>query len=450
MRISELAGRRVAILGAGREGLAAWRAIRRRFPRQDLWLLTERAPAGGALPDLDERCDHLVVAPFEAGALEGFEVLVRSPGVSLYRPALRRAAEDGARVTTGTNLWFAEHPGERTICVTGTKGKSTTVALLAHLLRAAGAEAVAAGNIGRPLLDCEGMEASWWVVELSSYQIADLDARPDVAVLLNLSEEHLDWHGDVARYQRDKLRLAGLADDGLVVANHRDPVLRRALADREAVAWFGVPDGFHVAEGGLYRGDAPVLTPADSPLRGRHNLENLAAALTVLRAIGVDAGPLAKALQGFEPLAHRLQPVGERDGVRYVDDSISTTPVSTLAALEACAGSPVVLLVGGLDRGLDWRAFARAVRAAPPRAIIGMPDSGAAVIDCLAAEGVAPEAGLHRAEGLEAAVRLAARLAVHGGTVLLSPGAPSFPRFRDYRERGEAFARAAGFTVGGS
>ena len=149
----------------------------------------------------------------EAG-LENFDILVRSPGISPYRKSMQRARAAGANLTSPSNLWFAAHPDQNTICVTGTKGKSTTSALLAHMLESCGFRVRLAGNIGLPLLACDDRDVDWWVIELSSYQLADLEADPDVSVILNLSSEHLDWHGNEQTYRQDKLRLAALAGAG--------------------------------------------------------------------------------------------------------------------------------------------------------------------------------------------------------------------------------------------
>jgi UDP-N-acetylmuramoylalanine--D-glutamate ligase len=365
------------------------------------------------------------------------------------------------RFTSASSLWFAEHPSARSIVITGTKGKSTTTALTRHLLEACGVRAVAAGNIGRSLLDCEPEEADWWVIELSSYQICDLEARPSLAALLNLSDEHLDWHRGAANYRRDKLRLAELVPPGRLLVNKADTLLCETLLDRPGfseeaarrIVWFGCETGFHQRDGKLWRGHRCLLERSPSMLPGTHNLTNLAAALAIVdQALGgaperLLAG-LSEVLEGFRGLPHRLHPLGRRHGLDWYDDSLATTPVATLAALEALVGRPVTVLVGGLDRGLDWRVLApRFVRLAP-HAILGMPDSGRAVIDALRAEGLAPPAGMRAVGSLAEAVALAVDITPEGGVVLLSPGAPSFPQFRDYRERGERFAEFAGFGPG--
>lgn len=442
----DFASGRVAILGSGREGRAAWRYLRDRYPDLALDLVDEAAPDPEFVAQLTAR-DRVVCGPLEQAGLEDYDILVRSPGISPYREPLRRAAAAGARLTTPSNLWFAAHPGARTLCVTGTKGKSTTSAMLAHVLAAAGSRVRLAGNIGRPLLDCDDRDVDWWVIELSSYQLADLQAQPALAVLLNVSPEHLDWHGSEERYRGDKLRLADLAGDHPVVANAADPVLRAYLAAKDNVRWFNGPGDIRVAGGRLYDGERQLELRLPPGLPGAHNLSNLAAVLTVIRAIGADLDAAVAAMADFKPLPHRLQLLGERSQLRFINDSISTTPLATAAALEALSGELVVLIVGGLDRGLDWTPYMPAFAERTPLAIIGVPDNGPRIIATLRAAGVDPSGRLHETKSLGDAVALALRLAPAGAVVLLSPGAPSFPQFRDFRDRGCQFAALCGFEA---
>lgn len=432
--LPDLVGQDVAVLGAGREGLAIRDRLRTVAPGQALTFYSESALDEAAAAGLDPR-DRLVIGPLDGERLSRHDLLVRSPGVSPYRPALAQARNAGVRFTSGTNLWLAANPGARTIAVTGTKGKSTTTALLRHLLAAAGVRVDVAGNIGVPLVACDADAADWWVVELSSYQLCDLVERPSVGVLLNLSDEHLDWHGGADVYRRDKLRLADLATT--VWANHGDPGLVKALGDRSGVHWFNGPGRPEVRDGALMEGGARLPGLPSAP--GEHNLANLAAALAVVDDLAHRPADLADCLEAFRGLPHRLEFIGRHGGVTWVDDSLSTTPVATLAALRALRDGPVTVLVGGLDRGVDWRGHAEALRAARPHALVGLPDSGAAILAALRDEGLAPPGGFHEAEDMAQAVRRARAVTPDGGTVLLSPGAPSFPRYRDYRARAEAF-----------
>ena len=261
MRISQLEGRRVALWGWGGEGRAAYHAIRARLPALALTLFCTNEETADATALGDARLS--VETAVTAGRLSAFEIVVKSPGISPYRAEVVAAAGQGTRFIGGTALWFGEHAGTdgiaaRTVCVTGTKGKSTTTALLAHLLRAGGHVTALAGNIGLPLLALLDLptEPAFWIIELSSYQTGDVaasGAHPEVAVALNVFPEHLDWHGSQARYVADKLQLLTGARPRIAVLNAGDATLA-ALGSRLASApnpdsevhWFGREDGWHL------------------------------------------------------------------------------------------------------------------------------------------------------------------------------------------------------------
>ncbi|WP_462114262.1 UDP-N-acetylmuramoyl-L-alanine--D-glutamate ligase, partial [Lysobacter xanthus] len=325
--------------------------------------------------------------------------------------------------------------------------------LLAHLLRSGGHRTALAGNIGLPLLEVLEPELApaYWAIELSSYQTGDVaagGARPQVAVVLNLFPEHLDWHGSHERYIADKLTLVTAARPRIAVLNAADPRLAAlALPDDMDVRWFGDARGWHLRGDVLHRGDEPVMDTLGLPLPGRHNRGNLAAVLTALEALGLDARPLAHAAFDFRPLPHRLQTLGVRDRITWVNDSISTTPHATLAALECFAAHDVAVLVGGHDRGIDWAEFAEAMRAGAPRAIVTMGANGPKIHELLRPVAAAGAFRLLAATDLGDAMDLA-RAALAGAAspvVLMSPGAPSFGAYRDYTDRGRDFARRAGF-----
>jgi UDP-N-acetylmuramoylalanine--D-glutamate ligase len=460
MRIAELAGRRVAVWGCGREGRAALAALRARVPALPLTVFCSGTEAlaleteASRLAPLPQGASAAVAGtgrgaafrldttPPDAAALSAFDVVIKSPGISAYRAEILEAQHNGTRFTSGTALWFAEHPEARVIAVTGTKGKSTVSALIAHLLRALGRRTALAGNIGLPLLDLldPPLAPDWWVVELSSFQTRDAPAV-EIGVINNLYEEHLDWHGTRKRYAEDKLALATVANTLVVNAAH-DGLAARTAAHARRVA-FGNPAGWHVAGGAIRRGARRVVDLAASPLPGAHNALNLCAALAAVEAAGEDAVAAAPAVATFHPLPHRLQTLGEREGLTFVDDSIATTPQATLEALASFRDRTVTVLVGGHDRGLDWRPFARAVQAAAPHAIVTMGANGARIGAVLREVGGAYR--LVSAGTLAAAVRAAREATPTYGVVLLSPGAPSFDQFTDYAERGRAFAALTGF-----
>lgn len=448
MRISQLEGRRVALWGWGREGRAAHALLRRRLPSLPLTLFCSQAEAVQAAV----LGDGLLIARTDISgeALGGFEVVIKSPGISPYSAEAVQAQARGARLLGGTALWFGEHPEARTVCVTGTKGKSTTTALLAHLLRGGGHRTALAGNIGLPLLEVMDPQPApqLWAIELSSYQtgdVADSGVHPEVAVVLNLFPEHLDWHGSQQRYIQDKLALVSRAHPRIAVLNAADPLLFKLELPHSHIVWFNHAQGWHLRGDVLYRGDAEVFDTRAVPLPGRHNRGNLCAALAAIEALGIEASALAPAALTFQPLPNRLQTLGTRNAISYVNDSISTTPHATLAALECFSGQRIALLVGGHDRGLDWHDFADAMREHAPLGIVTMGANGPRIHALL--QEVAGHGGfaLSSAPDLASAMQQAEAMLGGQGVVLLSPGAPSFGMYRDYVERGKEFARIAGF-----
>ncbi|PTR28621.1 UDP-N-acetylmuramoylalanine--D-glutamate ligase [Luteibacter sp. OK325] len=440
MRWADLTGRRVAVWGFGREGRAALNALSRHVPGQavDLYCAADEADAArDVFPDVNVRD----VAP-DADALAGYDIVIKSPGISAYKPELLDAQVRGTRFTSGTALWFAGHPMANTIAVTGTKGKSTTSALIAHLARSIGVRTALVGNIGLPLLELDDETADLWVVELSSFQTGEASGV-SLGVVTSLYEEHLDWHGSRERYVDDKLKL--LASSTKVLVNAMQPALLARAGDHPGLYTFGGAADWHVADGWIRRGVEDVIRADRVSAPGLHNAINACAALAALEIMGLDARAAAPALSSFVPLPHRLQPLGKRDGLDWINDSISTTPLASLAALETVGTARAALIVGGHDRGLDWTPFVEAMRTHAPEAIICQGRNGPRIADALEAAGIG---NVYRALDLAAAVG-AARDALRGdGVIVLSPGAPSFDQFRDYAERGKRFAELAGFESG--
>ncbi|HEX7341847.1 MAG TPA: UDP-N-acetylmuramoyl-L-alanine--D-glutamate ligase [Rhodanobacteraceae bacterium] len=445
MKFATLEGRRVAVWGYGREGRAALTALRRHLPHQSVTLFCSAAETAdiGSIDGV-ELC---TVAP-DADVLSAFDIVIKSPGISLYKPEIVAARAAGTMFTSGTALWFGEHPQARVVGITGTKGKSTTSALLAHLARALGVRTALAGNIGLPLLELDGQHADLWVVELSSFQTGEAGPLA-LGIVTSLYAEHLDWHGSVERYQADKLKLADVSRQLLV--NALQPTLLGRTATHAARHLFGLADGWHVeppegdagASALAFAATSSVLL-AGLPLHGRHNALNACAALTALDLLGFDAHAALPALADFRPLPHRLQALGRAQGLEWVNDSISTTPQAALAALESLGERRINLILGGHDRGLDWSDFARRMASWPlALRIITQGANGPRIARQLRAAQARIE--LDEVHTLDEAVICAVRTAQAGDVVLLSPGAPSFDQFHDYAARGCHFAELAGF-----
>ena len=365
-------------------------------------------------------------------------MVVKTPGISRYRDDLRQLEALGIPVAGGLGLWLQEARRERVVCITGTKGKSSTTAIAGHLLHQWGYQCMVGGNIGAPPWDPAGDQAAWdyWVIETSSYQATDLACSPPVVAITSLHPDHLPWHGgDVEAYYRDKLSACSQPGADLTVANGDSDLLRdrRALLGPR-VDW-------------VRAGDDPAadwMRPLG--LLGAHSRRNALIARACLRALGVpqadDEAALRAAAAGFQPLGSRLQVIGTVAGVTFVDDSLSTNVLPTLAALDAFPGRRVALIAGGQDRGIDYQPLAAGLAArATDTLVLAVPDSGPRIRAAI--EAARPgRAGVVSCDSLDSAVSQGFRWAQPDGVVLLSPAAPSFGHFRDYRDRGDAFARA--------
>lgn len=431
VRLKDLRGLRVGVWGLGVEGEAAAHAAEAAGAAQVV-VVDAKAPAVAGRWQ----------ATSDTQVLASCDVVVRSPGISRYRTD---AAELAAQtlVITGTALALAEiiEMGQRVLCVTGTKGKSTTSALIVTVLEAYGLSAAHVGNIGTPLL---GLLREYdttprhdvVVAEISSYQAADVEAAPPLGAITSLAPEHLDWHGSIERYYSDKLNLFANRPDVLVVVSEQafgiaaEYLPPSVLRTPDQLVGAAVLDGY-----------------SQGTLLGRHNKENVRLALACCTQLGVNLqsgrSRIEAGLQAFQGLPHRLRPVASLSGVVFIDDVLSTTPLSVTAALEALGTHAVTLITGGQDRGLDFAGLARAIvfRNCPVQ-VITMPDNGwriaGAIRDVSTATG--HETAIYEVEDLAAAVAKATKVTRRDGIVLLSPGSPSYNRYANFKALGSAFS----------
>ena len=427
---SDLRGTRAGVWGLGVEGAANLRKL------SELGVdpvLVDDRPAGpgpGGRP---------VLATAEGGldALAACDVVVKTPGISRYRPEVAELEGRGIPVAGGLGLWLAEADRSRVACITGTKGKSSTTAIAGHLLRRWGYPSVIGGNIGQPPWDpaVPDADARCWIIETSSYQATDLAFSPAVVAVTSLHPDHLTWHGDVETYYADKLSACSQPGADLTIANGDSDLLReRAALLGPRVEWVGADD------------EPGSTWMAPLGLLGAHSRRNALIARAVLRALGVpeadDEEALARAAAGFVQLASRLQVIGEVGGVTFVDDSLSTNVLPTLAALDAFPGRRVALIAGGHDRGIDYAPLATGLAARDwPTLVLTIPDTGPRILAAIEAAEPA-KVDVVACDSLATAVERGFGWALPDGVVLLSPAAPSFGAFRNYADRGEAFARA--------
>jgi UDP-N-acetylmuramoylalanine--D-glutamate ligase len=419
----------VGLWGLGVEGTASLRRLRAMGNEP---VLVDDRPGTSA-------GDTPVMATGAGGlaALLACDVVIKSPGISRYRPEVGQLERAGIPVRSGLGLWLEDVPLEHVVCITGSKGKSTTSAIAGHLLNRLGYHAEVGGNIGRPPWEPSAEPApDYWVIETSSYQVPDLTNGPPVVAVTSLSPDHLDWHGSIDRYYADKLSLCTKPGVRMVVADGSNTTLREHAASLGPdVEWVDAGDREFAG---------PWVDALGLP--GSHNIRNAAIARAVLLALGVaeagDEARLAAAAQGFAGLPSRCRSLGHVGPVEFVDDSLSTNVLPAQAALEAYGDRPVALLVGGHDRGLDYSDLGRTVAArTEPTLVVTMPDNGPRIgraVRDVAGDSVE----VVDASGLDEAVALGCAWASAGGVVLLSPAAPSFGRFVDYQARARAFAEA--------
>ena len=299
------------------------------------------------------------------------DVVVRAPGVSRYRPELVAAEAAGAEVTTAMAIWLADFADAPVVAVTGTKGKSTTASLAAAILRATGRHVELVGNIGVPVTETyDRPRSDAYVVEVSSYQAADVTTTPPVCVLTSLAPDHLDWHGDVEAYYEDKLRLIRAGPPGALAVNAASEEAVARTEDHPDRMLYG-PAGRVVVDGaGVVTVDGQPMIGADQlHVPGRHNLWNLCGAIAGVLLLDHEpppAGAVAEAVGGFDGLPSRCRSVGEHGGVTLVDDALASNPYATLASLDAFAGRDLTLIAGGADRGVDMTGLAAALAARTP------------------------------------------------------------------------------------
>lgn len=420
-----MGARRAVVVGAGITGIA----VRRHF-EEDGYAVEVIDDARA--PISEEEVDRLIAAA---------DVVYPSAGVMPSHAAWRSARSHGIPIVGELDLAqsISKVP---VVAITGSNGKTTITTLVTSMLRASGVDAVAAGNIGYPLIDAVKTDAALVVAEVSSFQLYPArDFRPTVALWANASPNHLDWHGTFPEYVEAKSRIfQNQTPDDVAVANAGDPVVMKAASSSWArLVTFGAEGDFRVQTDELAAREAPgqpwrsIVAVNDLPRSLPHDLDNALAALATAHAAGADLQACADALRTFTGLPHRVELVGEAGGVRWFNDSKATTPESVVVALSGF--DSVVLIAGGRNKGVDLSSLKDS--ATRVRAVVAI---GEAAPEIEAA--FSPGTAVATATSMDDAVTRAACLARSGDAVLLSPGCASFDWYGSYVERGEDFTRA--------
>lgn len=444
--------KKVALLGFGVEGVETLKFLSKKGA--SIWILDRRQKES-----LD---NNIVTAAEKLGAqficgknylekLEEYDVIVRSPGVKRLLPELLEAEKQGAIITSHIKLFFdlCQAP---IIGVTGTKGKGTTSTLIYEMFKAAGKDVYLGGNIGLPPLSFldKLQPSSFVVLELSSFQLQDLTKSPHIAVMLMVTSEHLDHHATHEEYvdaKRNLLRFQ--TEEDFAVINRDYPVSNESDVYTEGKVFYAsrereTNNGCFAFGGKIIvrrnDNDDEIVRTSEIALIGKHNLENVCAAVMTARLAGISTKYMREVLKSFSGLPHRLEFVAEIDGVKYYDDSFSTTPETTIAAIESFE-QPKLLILGGSSKGSDFSKLGKVIRESDSiKAIIGIGDEWDEIksqIPNLKSQVLLVEG----AESMQQIVRAAAKIAKKGDIVLLSPACASFDMFKNYKDRGEKFKK---------
>lgn len=479
-----LATQQIAIMGLGREGWSSYSYLRRFFPELPLIAiddkpLAELSPEWQDVIARDEQLSFITtdLATGNSGHAQ-ISLVIKTAGIPLHHPWLQ-ALSPSVTITSNTQLFFDLLKTEiepqvpytlNTIGITGTKGKSTTSSMIHHLLKTAQLPTLLGGNIGVPPLElltqltpysATAGATFYLVLELSCHQLADLKTSPHIAVVQNIVPEHLDYYPTFEAYLQAKTQITRWqsADDCVIFNPRFEAAHQLANLSPGTHYYFLTAKTENVShhagalaavqDGQVIRGHEALLPVTDIPLLGAHNWENILPAVVLSQLIGLDSETAATALRTFQPLPHRLEKVATIAGVTYVNDSLSTTPVATMAALAACDDKPVVLIAGGYDRHLSYDELATYLVTHNVPAVVLMGSTGERIAEALRhldlpQTQTVPQ--IHLAQSMVEAVTQAHQLATKAQAqyVILSPGSASFGEFKDYRDRGNQFKQAVG------
>ncbi|MFA7662594.1 MAG: UDP-N-acetylmuramoyl-L-alanine--D-glutamate ligase [Patescibacteria group bacterium] len=430
---------KIAILGFGVEGIATYD------------YLISKNITDITICDLNEKAEIPVGAKSILGqnyldSLESFEIIFRSPGIKFFDQKIQQAKNAGVEITSATKFFFENCPC-KIIGVSGTKGKGTTSTLIYEILKNAGRDVYLGGNIGDPaiiFLD-KLTPDSLVVLELSSFQLQDLEMSPQISVLLNTTQDHLDYHQDREEYLEAKSSLVRFqTKDDLAIFNsdyeYNERYAKLTPAEIKFVSSQTKTNGAYQQAGKIYVGNAEIVSISEIGLLGKHNWENVMPAILVAQRLGVDQQIIHSSITNFKGLPHRLELIREIDQVKFYNDSFSTNPETSIAGVKSFS-VPLVLIAGGYDKGLDYTLWAQEISQSQNLKAVCLignladkmnellkNNSTLKIIKC-STLGEAVEKGYQE-------------LSDTGGVILLSPAAASFDMFKNYKDRGYKFIEA--------
>lgn len=442
-------GKKVAILGYGMEGADTLRFLSEEDAQ--ITIFDQKQKNELDIQYIDKKVKLSLGPDYLVNGLNGFDVIIRSPGFYRFASEIVEAEKSGVKVTSAVQIFFENCPA-KIIGVTGTKGKGTTSTLIYDILKSSGKKVFVAGNIGKPFLELLDILStdSWVVMELSSFQLIDLTISPHISVVLNITEDHLDWHKDLTEYIQAKKN---------IVSHQKETDFAVINSDYETTKSFEVlgggkkyyfsksnkVEGAFVKDGNIFLSvdEIETIGPiANLKLKGVHNWENVAAAVCASFLGGAGVEKITKTVFDFKGLEHRLELVDEVDGVKFYNDSFATGASPVIAAIKSFE-EPTTLIIGGRGKGLDYNEMAKEIvkkRNIGTLILIGEigPDMGRLIINSGYDRNIVDMGGTQMDQVVERAKLETPR----GGVVVLSPGATSFDMFKNYKERGKAFKNA--------
>ncbi|GIK83409.1 MAG: UDP-N-acetylmuramoylalanine--D-glutamate ligase [Patescibacteria group bacterium] len=468
--INQLADKHIVILGLGREGISTYEFLRTYLPDTKLWLIDEKS-----LSDLGEswqkveNSDHAVefsthLEHEELLSTSGI-IIFKTPGIPPHNKLIKQAKKLKANFTSNTDLFFAlidvinanlnnENKKITTIGVTGTKGKSTTTAIIHHVLSSAKAHSFLGGNIGVAPLSLVGSISDaaennateypvFVVLELSCHQLNDMSHSPNYAVILDITPEHLDYYESFNQYVQAKSRICMFQSENDFAIFDSELYLPKKIAHLSDANQLTFSYKRNVNNNWITYKNEQIVDLDTIFLIGHHTITNALPAVIIAKHFSIPNQVIADALQTFKTLPHRLELVEQIKGVSYYNDSLSTTPVATIAAIESFKNNPIILIAGGFDRGLDYSDLAQTIIDHQIKHLILLPDTGEIILDEVKKrlENNMGELTYTQVTSMQQAVRIAKEAAEPGDIVLMSPASASFNLFENYQDRGNQFKK---------
>jgi UDP-N-acetylmuramoylalanine--D-glutamate ligase len=429
---------KIIIIGYGHEGRFALSYLKKKYP-QAKFTVIDRNKINFA-----EKNIKFFYGKDYLKHLKGYDLIVRTQSVPPDRPELKAAVKSGVELTSITKIFFHACRGQ-IIGVTGTKGKSTTSTLIYNILKKAGKKVFLVGNIGHnPLanLDRDNGKGKIFVYELSSYQLSDLDKSPKLSLFLSIFPDHMPFHGSFAKYRDAKANVVRYQKTGdYFVYNSSYPFIK-SLAKKSPAKKIDYLKLCTVKNDCIFYGKEKILPLKDVKILGRHNLENIFSAICTAKILKIKNEAIASAIAVFRGLDHRLELVGSFKGIYFYDDAISTTPESTMAAIDTFGQQLETIILGGLDRGYDFKKLAERISKSKIQNIVLFPESGKKIwseIKKIYKKKKLKLPNHIETKNMSEAVKFCYERTSSGKICLLSTASPSFSIFKDYKEKGDLF-----------